>query len=128
MVDGAGTEVVLISSSPEVLAHHSPGRQQERRIPFASLQPTPSAFPILPLYMPEFPTGTRAIPIQNAYIVSNVTTRFVACGFPENHLSIERFQLVFPIFSPFFLRLNHRVPRRKENEIDSTVVRENPVM
>ncbi|CAK9807612.1 cpx [Anthophora quadrimaculata] len=39
MVDGAGTEVVLISSSPEVLAHHSPGRQQERRIPFASLQP-----------------------------------------------------------------------------------------
>lgn len=41
MVDGAGTEVVLISSSPEVLAHHSPcqTRSKDERIPFVSLCP-----------------------------------------------------------------------------------------
>lgn len=37
MVDGAGTEVVLISSSPEVLAHHSPAdsrKDESLSLPF----------------------------------------------------------------------------------------------
>ena len=41
MVDGAGTEVVLISSSPEVLAHHSPPdttrKDESLSFPFNSL-------------------------------------------------------------------------------------------
>lgn len=41
MVDGAGTEVVLISSSPEVLAHHSPPdttrKDESLSFPFDSL-------------------------------------------------------------------------------------------
>ena len=121
MVDGAGTEVVLISSSPEVLAHHSPPdttrKDESLSFPFNSLSLSLSlclSSPILPtLYTLEYSFSTILLISLFLFFPRIVSTRFREPSSSSPNSSNLRYFLSFS-------------QRGKKNEAESTDL-ENPV-
>lgn len=117
MVDGAGTEVVLISSSPEVLAYHSPPdttrKDESLSFPFNSLSLCLSS-PILPtLYTLEYSFSTILLISLFLFFPRIVSTRFRELPSSSPNSSNLRYFLSFS-------------QRGKKNEAESTGL-ENPV-
>lgn len=117
MVDGAGTEVVLISSSPEVLAHHSPPdttrKDESLSFPFNSLSLCLSS-PILPtLYTLEYSFSTILLISLFLFFPRIVSTRFREPSSSSPNSSNLRYFLSFS-------------QRGEKNKAESTGL-ENPV-
>lgn len=125
MVDGAGTEVVLISSSPEVLAHHSPPdttrKDESLSFPFDSLS---LCSPILPtLYTLEYSFSGIPILLISFFPSFFFLPPIASTRFRESLFSSPDRWAIWGIF----LSLSLSLSRDKGGKKQTSLVHENPV-